>query len=194
MIVMLDYIYGKPAIVETDHQPLVSILKKPLHTAPARLQRKILKLHKFNLMLVYNKGKELYLAETLSHAPRETKAQHLTEKEDFEVMTVQRISSSCQDELRNHTMEDASLQTLTNIIRHGWPERLSSVPATVKQFFPFWDELSVEDGIIMKGTRTVIPQMLHKENAATQRPSCRRGHQATSTQCGVLDDNDKRHW
>ena len=60
-------------------------------------------------------------------------------------------------------MEDVPLQTLNNIIRHGWPERLSSVPATVKQFFPFRDELSVEDGIIMKGTRAVIPQMVHKE-------------------------------
>ena len=124
-------------------------------------KRVILKLHKFNLTLIYKKGKELYLADTLSRAPRETTAQHLTEQEDFEVMAVQRISSSRQDELHNHTMEDVSLQTLTNIIRHGWPERLSSVPATVKQFFPFRDELSVEDGIIMKGTRAV-PQMLHK--------------------------------
>lgn len=60
-------------------------------------------------------------------------------------------------------MEDASLQALSNIIRHGWPERLSRVPNAVKQFFPFRDELCVEDGIIMKGTRAVIPQTLHKE-------------------------------
>ncbi|RXN35136.1 coiled-coil domain-containing protein 102B-like [Labeo rohita] len=30
-----DYVYGKSTIVETDHQPLVTILKKPIHTAPA---------------------------------------------------------------------------------------------------------------------------------------------------------------
>ncbi len=30
-----DYIYGKPTIVETDHQPLVTIIKKSIHTAPA---------------------------------------------------------------------------------------------------------------------------------------------------------------
>lgn len=77
--------------------------------------------------------------------------------------TAQHVSSSRQEELRVHTMEDTTLQTLTNIIRHGWPERLSSVPASVKQFFPFRDELSVEDGIIMKGTTMVIPQKLHKE-------------------------------
>ncbi len=30
--------------VETDHQPLITILKKPLHTASARLQSMMLKL------------------------------------------------------------------------------------------------------------------------------------------------------
>lgn len=33
------YMYGKPVTVETDHQPLVTIIKKPIHAAPARLQR-----------------------------------------------------------------------------------------------------------------------------------------------------------
>lgn len=32
-----DYVYGKTIIVETDHQPLITILKKPIHTAPACL-------------------------------------------------------------------------------------------------------------------------------------------------------------
>ena len=65
-----DYIYGKPVFVETDPQPFVSILKKRLHTAPAHLQRMILKLHKFNQTLIYKKGKKLYLADTLSRASR----------------------------------------------------------------------------------------------------------------------------
>ena len=37
-----DYIYGKHIQIETDHQPLVTILSKPLHTAPARLERMML--------------------------------------------------------------------------------------------------------------------------------------------------------
>lgn len=61
-----DYIYGKPTVIETDHQPLVTIHNKPFHTGPARLQRMMLMLQKFNLTLTYKKGKHLYL----SHAPR----------------------------------------------------------------------------------------------------------------------------
>ena len=67
-----DYIYGKDIIVETDHQPLVTIVKRPLHNAPARLQRMLLQLQKYNITLVYKKGKELFLADTLSRAPLPT--------------------------------------------------------------------------------------------------------------------------
>lgn len=30
-----DYTYGKATVIETDHQPLDTILKKLIHTAPA---------------------------------------------------------------------------------------------------------------------------------------------------------------
>ena len=32
-----DYIYGKEITIETDHEPLITIMKKPLHSAPMRL-------------------------------------------------------------------------------------------------------------------------------------------------------------
>ena len=34
-----DFIYGRRVTIETDHKPLITIVKKPLHAAPARLQR-----------------------------------------------------------------------------------------------------------------------------------------------------------
>ena len=39
------YVYGRKCVhVETDHQPLVSIVTKPLDKAPSRLQRMLLRL------------------------------------------------------------------------------------------------------------------------------------------------------
>ena len=55
-----DYIYGKPVVIETDHQPLVTIHNKPFHTIPVRLQRMMLQLQRFDLTLTYKKGKQLY--------------------------------------------------------------------------------------------------------------------------------------
>ena len=63
------YLYGRDEVtVETEHKPLVSIVLKPLNLAPQRLQRMLLRLQKYNLVLKYKKGKDMFLADTLSRA------------------------------------------------------------------------------------------------------------------------------
>ena len=44
------------------------IMKKPLFTAPMRLQRMMLQLQRHDLSLVYKKGFQLFIADTLSRA------------------------------------------------------------------------------------------------------------------------------
>ena len=170
-----DYVYGKHIQIETDHQPLVTILSKPLHTAPARLQRMMLRLQKYTFQLIYKKGKHMYLADTLSRAPLKTTEQHSNEEASFEVMSVQHISSSRLDELRDHTARDKDLQALCKIIQNGWPMRAVNLPASVRQYFTFGDELAIEDGVVMKGPKAVIPQSLRREYIAI----LHRGHPGT---------------
>lgn len=51
------YTYGRKVVhVETDHKPLETIVYKPLHSAPSRLQRMLLRLQKFNLKVRYKRG------------------------------------------------------------------------------------------------------------------------------------------
>ena len=158
-----DYIYGKPVTIETDHQPLVTIIKKPIHAAPARLQRMMLRLQKYNITLIYKSGKQMHLADTLSRAPRASTVQHADEKDSFDVMTVNYISSSRLEELKKHTAEDTTLQTLSTVIRHEWPSKQHSLPHAIRPYFPFRDELTIEDGVIVKGHKAVIPCSLKKE-------------------------------
>ena len=54
--------------METDHQPLEAIVRKPLNNALSRLQHMLLRLQKYNLKVKYKKGKEMFLADTLSWA------------------------------------------------------------------------------------------------------------------------------
>ena len=61
-----QFVYGRHVIVQTDHKPLVAIKKKPLHAAPARLQRMLLQLQKFDLEFQHLPGKSIPLADTLS--------------------------------------------------------------------------------------------------------------------------------
>ena len=44
-----DYMFFRRTIVYTDHKPLESIVKKPLHRAPKRLQGMMIRLQKYDL-------------------------------------------------------------------------------------------------------------------------------------------------
>ena len=64
-----QYILGKLMKVEMDHKPLEAIFRKPMLTAPKRLQRVLLQLLKFQMNVHYRKGTESYLADFLSKSP-----------------------------------------------------------------------------------------------------------------------------
>ena len=59
------YIFGKEVTVYNDHKPIKQILKKPLLAAPMRLQRMILNLQWYDLIVKYCKGKVMYLPDTI---------------------------------------------------------------------------------------------------------------------------------
>ena len=63
-----QYTYGRTVRVISDHKPLESIMYKPLHAAPKRFQRMLLRLQKYDIKLQYRPGKEMYLADTFSRA------------------------------------------------------------------------------------------------------------------------------
>jgi hypothetical protein len=156
-----DYIYGKEIVVETDHQPLITIVNKPLHTAPTRLQKMLLQLQRYNFTLVYKPGKELYIADTLSRAYLPNTD---TEEEDgFEVMELMCISERRAEQLREVSQECDIHKELSKNILNGWPENSNRLPQKLKPYFAFRDELTIENGIILKSHRVLIPQSLRKE-------------------------------
>ena len=154
------YTYGRHVSVITDHQPLVSIVQKPLAAAPKRLQSLLLRAQKFNFTLSYKPGTAIPLADTLSRAP-------LSEKPSTDLIPVNSVDflpvkSSCLQMIRDETLKDNSLTTLKTIITSGWPQSKSSLPMSVAPYFDYRDELTIQDGIILRGERIVIP---HKARA-----------------------------
>ena len=63
-----QYVYGWQVIVETDHKPLLPIMKKAILQAPKRLQRMLLQLQRYDINLIYRKGTDMLVADTLSRA------------------------------------------------------------------------------------------------------------------------------
>ena len=66
------YLYGRTFIVETDHKPLEMISLKNLIAVPTRLQRMFLHLQQYDMVITYRPGKEMLLADALSHLPSRT--------------------------------------------------------------------------------------------------------------------------
>ena len=67
------------------------------------------------------------------------------------------------------------MQKVAHFIANGWPSKLKSVTPDVKGYFPIRDELIVDNGVILKGLRVVVPnsfpkeyiQLLHKGHPGT---------------------------
>ena len=76
----------------------------------------------------------------------------------FLPITPQRLSL-----IQKHTAEDNVLGELGQIIAKGWPNERQAVSPTIAPYFDDRDELSMQNGVIFKGERAVIPQILRKD-------------------------------
>ena len=56
---------------------------------------------------------------------------------------------------------DPILSTVYRLTLNGWPDRISKVPRIVRQFWGARDELSIEEGLLMKGNFICIPPELY---------------------------------
>ena len=158
-----QYVYGRKVIVETDHLPLVSVKKKPLHAAPPRLTRMLLQLQKYDLDITFVRGIDLHIADALSRNMLKDTYPELSEGMDLHVHTVLSslpVSDRKMQEIKTHTELDPQMDQLKQVILKGWPEMRQHCPEQLKEFWNFRDELTVVNGLILKGHKLVIPNAL----------------------------------
>ena len=173
------YVYGRKIFIDTDHKPLESIMKKSLLSAPKRLQRMLLRLQKFDLDVSYRRGTEMHMADPLSRAylplgrqdivdtqevwnVADTRSPTEVETEYVDMAESVPIRKVTLQEIRSATEVDAELQALASVITQGWPETRAEVPSQLQAYFPFREELSVQDGVVFKGERIVVPSSLRQ--------------------------------
>lgn len=156
-----QYTFGRRTIVHSDHKPLEMIVKKPLYKAPRRLQGMLLRMLQYDTEVVYHKGKEMYIADTLSRSY----LQHQGGTDNFGAVNAVKqlpISTERLAMLKAHTESDETLQTLKHVIQRGWPETRDETPTSIHAYFSMRDELAVHDGLVFRGERVVIPDGMRK--------------------------------
>ena len=118
-----------------------------------------MRLQRYRFNLTYNRGPTLHLADTLSLAtlpqPVAAKVTH------FYVFRVEMVS---EHNSRNPKPgKDITLSALYKEITHGWPEGKATISESLRLYWNYRGELSVQNGIIYKCTQVMLPQSMHKE-------------------------------
>nr|XP_034322405.1 uncharacterized protein K02A2.6-like [Crassostrea gigas] len=160
-----QYTYGVDIVVQNDHKPLESILKKPLSQAPPRLQRLLLRLQKYTFNFKYRPGKELVVADALSRAclPAGKGETQFQELETFVHSVFLRsipMSRDILNDICRETGRDDELSLVKDCIQNDWP--LSRNRYTHK-YWKIKDQLKVVDDLMFKGNRIVVPTVLQPE-------------------------------
>ena len=57
-------------------------------------------------------------------------------------------------------MEDTALQVLKTTILTGWPETKEEVPMIIREYWAYRDELTVQNRVLFKGPRVIIPKSM----------------------------------
>ena len=164
------YLVGLPKFtLETDHKPLVPLLSsKSLADAPVRCQRLLVRMMRYNPEVIYVPGKQLVVADTLSRKPLSSECDD-TELIDEIKAHIDAVSSSWSmsdaklEQIRIATQNDRELSTVAGYVATGWPRSLKMIANNLLPYYQVASELSLVDGIIVKGQCIVIPPSLRSD-------------------------------
>ena len=136
----------------------------------------LLQLQRYHLKVVYKPGKELLISDTLSRAyllneptPEKNNCDVFAVRqeeylikcmEEIDMVEVLPITAERLADLLEKTEQDESLQKLKHVIKVGWPDKKEDVPAEIRNYFYFKEELTIQDGILFKGNRVIAPVAL----------------------------------
>ena len=144
------YLYGRTFIVEMDHKPLEIISLKNLIVAPVHLQRMLLCLQQYDLVIMYQPGREMLLADALSCLLSRTNTEI---KLDLQVNAILIFAFTPRrlTKIRAETQWDPILLTVHRLTLNSWPDRQGHAPRVARFYWSFCDELSIDDDLLTKG-------------------------------------------
>lgn len=161
-----QYVYGQSVVVETDHKPLLSIVKQPIAGLSPRLQRMRMRCEPYDYSLVYKPGKELIIADFLSRAqlPDEYDVTDALDEEAICMVSSYVIPNDMSKQrIINCTRTDKTLQLLKETIISGWPDQKRQCPEALKPFWCHRNDVTEFEGVLFKGEQVIIPTALRAE-------------------------------
>ena len=105
----------------------------------------------------YIPGLTNQLADCLSQLAGQKDTIKLPKLHAYQITNQLCARSDSLQQIRIATQEDDDLVLLKHTITQGWPITIKEVSSGLQYYWMFRENITIEDGIIMKGTRIVIP-------------------------------------
>ena len=122
----------------------------------------MLRLQKYDLTIHYKPRQKIPVADTLSrlHLNEVDYSHEAFDAHVYSVVKNLPVSDQKMWHLQASTLSDPDMQQLIAVIKEGCPDHRNSCPPSLKPFWNYRDELSVMEGLVLKGERIVIPVAL----------------------------------
>eukprot|EP00118_Oscarella_pearsei_P023104 m.272463 g.272463 ORF g.272463 m.272463 type:complete len:1311 (+) comp40563_c0_seq3:40-3972(+) len=159
--------------IETDHKPLIPLLgNKDLSDLPPRIQRFKMRLMRYKYKIIHVPGKEMICADALSRQPlpkgeNDVEVEkELLQKEtvaycDFIVKSLP-ASETMLQRIRSLQGEDSVCSKVIEYASSSWPD-MKELTGELRNYWHLRQQLNVIDGLLLRGTRIVIPPPLREE-------------------------------
>ena len=139
---------------------------------------------RYHFTISHVPGKDLIVADMLSRAPTSTPTsadqQFHHEGNAFINTVIQGLPASDQqlERIKEQEEQDEVCQQIKVYCEKGWAER-QALPGTVKPYYPVSGEISIEGGLLMRGSGIIIPESMRWSTTDKIHP----GHQGISKCC-----------
>ena len=159
-----NFLIGKTFHIETDHKPLVSLLRqKTLDELPPIIQRFRMRLMRFRYSISHVPGKDLITADTLSRAPvvesqqpEDKSFQYECQADVTAVMSALPVTDKRLLESKQAQADDATCQNIQEFSMHEWPDK-AKLGSEENLYLQVSADLTIQNGLLLKGSRLVIP-------------------------------------
>ena len=159
---MENFLYAKKFVLKTDQKPLETILAKSLNAATPRLQGILIKTFAFDFTVKYLLGEHNQLADCLSRLGCLQDKIKLPRLKMHLVTACLSATTDKLQQIRQATQDDDTMALLKHTITYGWPQTVQELPKELQAYWTFREEMTIEDGLILKATRIVIPPTMRE--------------------------------
>ena len=157
---------GRQTNMITDHKPLTSLFSICLANTSPRLARMMLRISDYDVNVLYQKGSKMYLSDTLSHL-----SSHNTRQgKQSEIKGLNISVHDVETDVREATLykihvcskTDSAVSLVMQYVLDGWLGNANECAKPAQPYFTYREELTIVDGLLVKGSRIVIPtEMRH---------------------------------